>query len=791
MESVPGDRRHATARVALIPPAGAFLAAAIAVAGVARGWNAATFGGAAGVREALMVPATAAGLLLAAGALLLVQQSRAPAARQLGRILAGLTTLIGLLASGLYIVGWGGIADVAAGSSRWAQRPGPTTALGFMFVGTSLLAASSRRNDFQRLAGACAAATLVIALTGLVGHAYGASVLYGLNRWGGTAISTVIALSALAVGVLFTHPRQGVAAVATSDGAGGHLMRRLMPAALVAPLLLGWLALTAQERGLFDVAFGAALLVVSLIVLLAALIVRQATVLHAIDAERERLLARERQASEQVSRILESITDAFFAVDREWRFTYVNREAERLLQRPRDELLGRLLWDEFAAAIGTAFEREYVRAMAEQKTARFEEYFAPLDAWFEVRAFPNVEGLSVYFTNVTARRVAEERLRESEERYRLLADMIPQHIWTTNPDGYHTYFSRRWYEFTGSTPGETQGDGWLDLLHPDDRERTIAEWEKSLRTGERYSVEYRFRNTAGEYRWFWGQALPQRNEDGEIVRWFGTLTDISERRRLGEERERLLHAEREARAEADRRREELERVTESRTRLMRGFSHDLKNPLGAADGHAQLLEDGIIGDLSERQRDSVGRIRRSIHTSLRLINDLLELARAEAGQIETECVATDVTQAAREVADDFRAQAAAAGLAISVNGPESLQAETDPTRLRQILANLVSNAVKYAPNGEATLTADMKRNGDSNRPGSWVVVSVSDNGPGIPEDKRDMIFHEFTRLDPEAQAGAGVGLAISRRIAQLMGGDLTVESEVGRGSTFTLWLPPA
>jgi PAS domain S-box-containing protein len=383
-----------------------------------------------------------------------------------------------------------------------------------------------------------------------------------------------------------------------------------------------------------------------------------------------------------------------------------------------------------------------------------------------------------------------ERLRESEARYRLLVDMIPQNVWTTDAQGHHTFFSRRWYDYTGATPEESHGGEWLRFVHPADRERTEARWRHSLQTGEPYSIEYRFMGADGEHRWFLGQAMPLRNEAGEIVEWFGTATDISVRKRLDEEREELLRAEQEARAEADRRREELERVTESRTRLMRGFSHDVKNPLGAADGYAQLLEEGIMGELSDRQQDSIARIRRSIRTALRLIHDLLELARAEAGQLEIECVATDVTQTAREVAEDFRAQATAAGLAIHVHAPDALHADTDPTRLRQILANLLSNAVKYAPQGQVTVDAEARSDGGP-RPGGWIAVRVADTGPGIPEDKRQAIFQEFTRLDPKAQQGAGVGLAISRRIACLMGGDLTVESETGRGSTFTLWLPPA
>jgi hypothetical protein len=429
--------------------------------------------------------------------------------------------------------------------------------------------------------------------------------------------------------------------------------------------------------------------------------------------------------------------------------------------------------------------------MGTQQTVRFEAHYEPLGAWFDVRAFPAGRGLSVYFHDVTARRLAEERLKDSEAQYRLLADMIAQHIWTTEADGYHSYFSRRWYEFTGTRLEDTRGEGWLHWLHPDDHERTMARWRHSLQTGEPYAIEYRFRAADGRYHWFLGQAMPLRNEQGRIVRWFGTLTDISERKQLEAERERLLQNERDARAEAEQRRAQLERVTESKARLMRGFSHDVRNPLSVADAQAWMLEDGRrLGALSAAQRESVQRIRRAIRSSLRLIDDLVELARTDAGQVDFERIDTDVGQAAHEVADDFRAQAQSVGLALHVPAPAGLRAHTDPARLRQVLSNLLSNAVKYAPHGEVTVDAQVRSAGGP-QPGTWVALSVADTGPGIPADKREAIFEEYTRLAPHAQPGAGIGLAISRRIAQLLGGDLTVESEPGRGATFTLWLPAA
>lgn len=244
--------------------------------------------------------------------------------------------------------------------------------------------------------------------------------------------------------------------------------------------------------------------------------------------------------------------------------------------------------------------------------------------------------------------------------------------------------------------------------------------------------------------------------------------------------------------ESERRRQELLRLTESRSRLMRGFGHDVKNPLGAADGQLQLIEEGIVDEVSAEVREGISRARRSIRAALGLIEDLLALARWEAGQVEVEQAPTDVRDAARTIVEEYRAQAEGKGLTLHTELPDELPIiESDPARIRQVLSNLLSNAVKYTETGWIAVRVEEREGGAAPGPGRWIAVDVADTGPGIPEEKQELMFKEFTRLEPGARRGAGVGLAMSRRIARALNGDVTVDSAPGRGSTFTLWLPLA
>jgi signal transduction histidine kinase len=277
------------------------------------------------------------------------------------------------------------------------------------------------------------------------------------------------------------------------------------------------------------------------------------------------------------------------------------------------------------------------------------------------------------------------------------------------------------------------------------------------------------------------------DEQVEIV----SLRDITDRKQA-EERAHQLAFEREARLEA-------EAASRAKSEFLAIMSHELRTPLNAVLGYSELLELGISGPLTEKMREQIGRIRLSAIHLLGLVNDILDLAKVEAGRLQVSSgpAAAEGTVAAAIAL--IQPQAAARGLELRVMPYPTPSAiyRGDDERVRQILINLLSNAVKFTPPG-GNITLEIGRSQSpgpetrlqSNR--SYVSFRVTDTGPGIPEEKKATIFDPFVQVETghsRAREGSGLGLTISRRLSRLMGGDLTLQSEVGKGSTFTLWLP--
>ena len=253
-----------------------------------------------------------------------------------------------------------------------------------------------------------------------------------------------------------------------------------------------------------------------------------------------------RESEEKTRNILESIEEAFFALDRDWRFTYMNRASEVLLDRTPGDLIGKNFWEEYPGAVGNEWAAIYHGAMHDRVPGTLTTFYPDHDCWYYVRTYPAANGIAVYFNNVTVQIQAETALRESQERFRSMADNAPMMVWVTDSTGYCTYLSQSWYDFTGQTEETGLGVGWLNAIHPEDFEDSKAIFLTANERYEAFQLEYRLRCKDGEYRWAIDAASPWFGVDGQFKGFIGSVIDISDRKeaeetlRESEQRFRLM-----------------------------------------------------------------------------------------------------------------------------------------------------------------------------------------------------------------------------------------------------------
>src|SRR5689334_2439405 len=389
-----------------------------------------------------------------------------------------------------------------------------------------------------------------------------------------------------------------------------------------------------------------------------------------------------------------------------------------------------------------------------------------LPATFELGLIVSIVTIVLLALVLTATRF-ERWTIATRSRFENLLELAPQIVWFADGEGHLTYCNQYWYTYTGLSERETLGDGWINALHPDDRDRIATGWSDAVKQGVEYESELRLRKLDGDYCWFLVRSRPSRDEFGKINARLGIGIDIEERKR----------AEQEALA-----------ASRAKSEFLASMSHELRTPLNAIGGYAELLALGVRGSLNADQAQDIARIRRSQKHLLTLINDVLNFAKVDAGQAEYRLTAVPVDEALKDTESMIAPQILAKGLRYQYKGAgrtESVLA--DPEKMQQIVLNLLSNAVKFTETGGSITVSATPQ-------GGCIEISVKDTGVGIAEEKIDKVFDPFVQagrqLNQPAQ-GVGLGLAISRDLARAMNGEICLESTVGKGSTFTLSLPRA
>lgn len=485
--------------------------------------------------------------------------------------------------------------------------------------------------------------------------------------------------------------------------------------------------------------------------------------------------------------LLESTGEGIYGIDQDGRCTFLNRAGARILGYSPDEVLGANMHQliHHSRADGTPYPEaecpifrasqgcEAVRVDTEVLWRKDGTSFAA-----EYSSSPIVEngvtsGAVVTFADITARRAAEETLRL---RNRAIAE-VNEGILITDPhlpDNPIIYVNPSFERLTGYSAQEVIGKNCRFLQGPDTDPAAVAQIREAIREGSPVTVEllnYCRNGTA-----FWNRLSisPVHDDEGRIAHFVGVQDDITERRRAEQERDALLESERTARADA-------ENAVRIRDEVLGIVSHDLRNPLNTILMSSSMM---LEMPLKEEQRvKQLEIIMRSVERMNRLIQDLLDVARIEAGRLSIACHILSPALVAREAYEAFHPLATDKGIDLQldvVNEPPKIGADHD--RISQVLSNLLGNALKFTGSGGriAIRVEEADRN---------VRFSVQDTGPGIAQDDLPQLFNAYWQAKRTAHLGAGLGLAISQGIVKAHGGDIGVESELGKGSTFFFTIP--
>ncbi|MDP3913227.1 MAG: PAS domain S-box protein [Bacteroidota bacterium] len=543
----------------------------------------------------------------------------------------------------------------------------------------------------------------------------------------------------------------------------------------------------------------------------------------------ERKLAEEilHDSREDLSRLLNSMYEGAYGVDINGYCTFVNRACLQILGYQNDyEFLGKHIHElihhsHYDGSPYPSSECRMYRAYQINQTVNVsDEVFWRKDGiaiqveyWScPIEKNGAVIGSIAAFIDITQRKLAEETLRLSEERYRFSLEITAQIGWSVPPDGLVEDMPL-WRQYTGQSIEEVKGWKWLDSIHPDDREHTRKIWVNATHQKCKYETEYRIRRADGVYRYFMVRGIPLFNANGSVKEWVGSCIDITDRKQA---EEKLIIAnkelvfqndEKEKRAteliianeelvfqnnEKEKRAAELiiakEKAQESdrlKSAFLANMSHEVRTPLNSIIGFSELLADPYFEE--DQKNEFIQLIIASGNNLLNIISDIMDISKIESGEIKIHNSQINLLKFISNVEANFSLKAKEKNIELKLSIPENeegtiIVADTD--RLSQVMNNLIGNALKFTSVGNIEIGYQPK--------GKMVEFFVKDTGIGIPTEYHDQIFKRFRQVEGEKMrkfGGNGLGLAITKNLVELMGGKIRLESKIGEGSKFYFTMP--
>jgi PAS domain S-box-containing protein len=492
--------------------------------------------------------------------------------------------------------------------------------------------------------------------------------------------------------------------------------------------------------------------------------------------QRDESLAALRESNRKINNILESITDVYYQLDRDWRFTDINRQTVARFGLSREDLLGKVIWEVFPVAVDSDLYAGLQKCRKTMAPAHF-EYGSRIvpGAWFEAHAYPIGSGVSVYLREITERKKSESEVAFQAH----LLSAVEQAVIATDLEGTIVYWNSFSEQLYGWSAAEALGANVLDITPADATLEQAADIMLRLKAGKSWSGEFLVRRKDGAVFPAMITDSPIFSEQGELVGMVGVSVDISQRKQSEAEREVLHQSERAARAEA-------EKANRLKDEFLATLSHELRNPLNVILGYAEVLLRSDEARTSQFVKRAAEVLKRNALAQSRLVRDLLDLSRLHIGKLSLNYEVVSLTTLVDNAVETVSGEAAQKQIEIRIDGPKDvIFVNADPLRLEQVVWNLLNNAVKFTPVGGMVTIRLGSEHGCAR-------IVVEDTGSGVEPQFLPHVFEMFRQADGSSSrphGGMGIGLALVKQLIELHGGSVAVASTLGEGAKFTIELP--
>jgi PAS domain S-box-containing protein len=464
--------------------------------------------------------------------------------------------------------------------------------------------------------------------------------------------------------------------------------------------------------------------------------------------------------SRYVDRLLDSAPIGVALIDSNNKVIAWNKKSEQLFQKSERDVLGTSLLDLFPSDeksriiefVNSNVDRVQNKDIFKRKIERNQQQLLEITL---SHLDNDRKNKLIIFDDITERVSTEEALRKSEERFRTLADNIPNLAWMANPDGYIYWYNSRWYEYTGTKPADMEGWGWRSIQDPKILPVVLKQWKESIESGKPFDMVVPLKGAEGVFRPFLTRVVPIFDENGKIIQWFGTNTDITEQKQLERQKDDFLGI----------------------------ASHELKTPVTSIKAYGQVLQTMFQRKGDTKAVEHLSKMDAQVNKLTALISDLLDVTKIQSGRMEFYEDYFDFNELVNEQVEQLQLTTEKHAIQKELNNTRSVYGDRE--RIGQVITNLISNAIKYSPHNEKII---VKTTSDRNQ----ITLCVRDFGVGIPSDKLDRVFEQFYRVSGPKEItfpGLGLGLYVSSEIIKREGGKIWVESTEGKGSTFCFTLP--